>query len=326
LIGRKKRRLLFLTSAGRIIYFKHQSARVKGEFLIDRNDPFGVNIIDDSLFECIAPSRKYKFFDLFRDSKGWAKTIKLFLIYATQNNFDELATENVNKMKKEKNTRKSSKQVLSLYSFMFSLDMDPTLAYLKQGMLLKRRAVQKEARANRDVYEGWASRWFILHGDILYWFKGNGEGKPRGKIVVGAGSKIVSSAERDFCFKLFTPLFGNGILLAAASMRDKRAWTQSLNRIVTRSKAKEGSALQNSHDTNKIWHARMVSMGPARSSILSGSQNFSSSTPLTRLVEDKTDGGPSYAQDYEYGFDSEPDSDDESSLYLEKKDSSAVLI
>lgn len=370
LMGRKKRRLLFLTSAGRVIYFKHRSAKIKGEFLIDRNDPFGVNMIDDSLFECIAPTRKYKFFDLFRDSKGWAKTVKLFLIHVAQDKLLEPAesvyettqstkkTDGRSEMKQEEKTKKSCNDVLSLSSLMFSLDMDPTLAYLKQGLLFKRRSAQKGDSANPEVHEGWASRWFILHGDILYWFKGNGEGKPRGKIIIGAGSKIVSSAERNFCFKLITPLFRKGILLAAASTRDKRAWTQSLNRIINRSKAREGNIpAQLSQDTNKTWHARMISMAPARSSILSGSQNLPSLKRLSRLKEEEIDEGPSYVQGYEYGFDSETDSDDESivpsapesndngisaassvrspqvhtrnrsseRLYLEKKGSSAVL-
>jgi hypothetical protein len=369
LMGRKKRRLLFLTSAGRVIYFKHQSAKIKGEFQIDLNDPFGVNMIDDSLFECIAPSRKYKFFDLFRDSKGWAKTVKLFLIHA-QDEMQELpeieskssmrggATKRTKAASKKKKKKQSHKHVLSLSSFIFSLELDPTLAFLKQGLLFKRRAAPKGKSANQKDYYGWASRWFILHGAVLYWFTGNGEGKPRGKIVVGAQSKIVSSAERDFCFKLSTPLFSMGVLLAATSMRDKHAWTRSLNRIINRSKAKEGSKRLSrlSQDTNKTWHARMISMAPAKRIILSGSQNLSSLKQLSSLKEKDAAERSSYAQHYDYGFDSEPDSDDGSSgpsgpesnkdsgaagpvetpqvhsrnrslehLYLDKKDSSPVL-
>ena len=187
-------------------------------------------------------------------------------------------TKAASKKKKENKKKQSHKHVLSLSSFIFSLDMDPTLAFLKQGMLFKRSAAPKGTSANQEEYHVWASRWIILHGDVLYWFKANGEGKPRGKIVVGARSKIVSSAERDFCFKLITPLFSMGVLLAATSMRDKHAWTRSLNRIINRSKAKEGSKRlsQLSQDTNKAWHARMISMAPARRTILSGSQNLSS--------------------------------------------------
>eukprot|EP00946_MAST-07B_sp_MAST-7B-sp1_P005414 g5414.t1 len=317
LIGRKKRRLLFLTSAGRIIYFKHQSAKIKGEFLIDVNDPFGVNMIDDCLFECIAPNRKYKFFDLFRDSKGWAKTVKQFLIHLQLEKQEHMRRINdgagspsKKKIQVMKVQNKSKKHVLSLSSFMFSLEFDPTLAYLRQGLLLKCRAHHNRLGANEDMNYAWVSRWFILHGSILYWFKSNGEGKPRGKIVIGAKSKIVASAEHDFCFKLITPLFNEGILLAATSLRDKQVWTKSLNRIIARSKAGEANMQpkQFLHDTNKSWHARMVSMAPVRNSILSENSNLKNLSNASVQDEDVA-ARSSYAQDYEYGFDSDSDLD-----------------
>ena len=100
----------------------------------------------------------------------------------------------------------------------------------------------------------------------------------------------------------------------------------------------------------------MISMAPAKRIILSGSQNLSSLKQLSSLKEKDAAERSSYAQHYDYGFDSEPDSDDGSSgpsgpesnkdsgaagpvetpqvhsrnrslehLYLDKKDSSPVL-
>ncbi len=364
--GLKRRRLLFLTSAGRVIYADPKSAKAKGAFQLDNNDAFGVNMIDDALFEFIAPSRKYKFLDLFRDSKGWAKTVKLFLIHVQEDKGQATESAAAAGIKKKKRTKKKQgAYALPLSAFMFSVDMDPTLAYLKQGTLCKqkvgggRRFSGVPADGEVAAQHGkarWSARWFILHGDALYWFKADGEGKPRGKIVVGADSKIVSSADRDFCFKLKTPLFPNGVLLAAGSTGDKRVWMRALKRTIRRAKEKQERRRPSrlALDTNKKWHSRMVSMLPARASIL-GAGGPLGAVALPEGGESKgADGGAAaaYAQAYEFGFDSGSDDDDEGAgggvgssdggagdgrppthrkqksadhLFLDKKDSAPVL-
>ena len=81
-MGIKKRRLLFLTSAGRVIYADPKTQKQKGDFRLNLQvqDSFGVDYIDRSNFEFIADKRKYKFSDTFLDSEGWVTMTKAFLL------------------------------------------------------------------------------------------------------------------------------------------------------------------------------------------------------------------------------------------------------
>ena len=237
LMGIKKRRLLFLTSAGRVIYADPKTQKQKGDFRLNLQvqDSFGVDYIDRSNFEFIADKRKYKFSDTFLDSEGWVTMTKAFLML--------LHAENpilANKGAEELNI-----PPLSMNTVLFSNTIDPLFAYLKQGLLYKsgdsnknnkNNKSNKSNKKNKKNTQVWDKRWFILHGVNLYWFPqvlavGT---KPRGKVILNSESEIKSSADRDFCLKLITPLFPEGILLAASSNQDKKLWMRAIQRAIQR--------------------------------------------------------------------------------------------
>ena len=99
----------------------------------------------------------------------------------------------------------------------------------------------------RNHQRVWDNRWFILHGVNLYWFKADGVGKPRGKVVVNANSRVKISADRDFCFKLITPLFPNGILLAAGSNDGKKMWKSALDKVISSCISKVDRTIRKHH-------------------------------------------------------------------------------
>jgi hypothetical protein len=185
-------------------------------------------MLDESTFEFIATSRKYKFFDLFDDSKGWLKMTKVFLNMLHDENpilvKAAAALENVNEKDKVNHISEAKIPPLSMSTVLFSHTIDPLYAYLKQGRLMKCSTKKNKTR--------WYNRWFILHGERLYWFSADGTGKPRGKVIINSKSVLKTSADRDFCFKLITPLFPDGILLAASSNDEKKMWERSFKRTI----------------------------------------------------------------------------------------------
>jgi hypothetical protein len=248
IIGIKRRRLLFLTSAGRVIYTnpfsKKLKPRSKGDFRISLRDNFGVNMVDASLFEFIATTRKYKFMDLFNDSKGWLTMTKSFLVLLHEEHPTLLMDSNTSSNNK-KSTEEKKVPPLGLSTIMFSPQIDPLYAYLKQGLLFKSNT--KKSILQRNHQRVWDNRWFILHGVNLYWFKADGVGKPRGKVVVNANSRVKISADRDFCFKLITPLFPNGILLAAGSNDGKKMWKSALDKVISSCISKVDRTIRKHH-------------------------------------------------------------------------------
>ena len=252
LIGIKRRRLLFLTSAGRVIYADPKTTKLKGDFRLSLIDKFGVNYINKSNFEFIASKRKYKFQDLFLDSNGWARLTKSFLVLLHEENpiLVQAAAALEGSLKKTKKSSKTNKiseatiPPLSMSTVLYSNTIDPLFAYLKQGLLYKSGDSKKNTNSKpnqnqkQQMNNVWDNRWFILHGVNLYWFKEDGSGKPRGKVVINSKSVIKNSADRDFCLKLFSPLFPEGILLAAGSNQGKKMWMRAIQRTIVQCQSK----------------------------------------------------------------------------------------
>ena len=119
-------------------------------------------------------------------------------------------------------------------------------AYLKQGLLFKSNT--KKSILQRNHQRVWDNRWFILHGVNLYWFKADGVGKPRGKVVVNANSRVKISADRDFCFKLITPFVPKcGILLAPGSNDGKKMWKSALDKVLSSCISKVDRTIRKHH-------------------------------------------------------------------------------
>lgn len=127
----------------------------------------------------------------------------------------------------------------------FPPQIDPLYAYLKQGLLFKSNT--KKSILQRNHQRVWDNRWFILHGVNLYWFKADGVGKPRGKVVINAKAIVKTCADRDFCFKLITPLFSNGILLSAGSNDEKKMWMSSLRASISSCVSKVDRTIRKHH-------------------------------------------------------------------------------
>jgi hypothetical protein len=279
LIGIKRRRLLFLTSAGRVIYADPRTTKAKGDFRLSLCDNFGVHLVDKSVFEFIAPTRKYKFMDMFVDSHGWAVMTKSFLVLLHEENpilvQAAAALESADGAGRGSTAGKSKGKKaeakippLSMSTVLFSHTIDPLFAYLKQGLLLKLNLdVQKRKKKRRA--NKWDNRWFILHGTNLYWFKADAIGKPRGKVILNANSIVKNSADRDFCFKLITPLFPEGILLAAGSNNEKKMWLRALQRTIFQCKAKVDRKVRKHHREKSMTGDVSASLDEFRKSYVS---------------------------------------------------------